>query len=173
MCYNIGMDNNKYKTRIIDEKITKTLKNAPAICIEGPKWCGKTWASQNAAKSAIYIADPENNFQNRKIAETNPDFVLKGDNPRLVDEWQEVPAIWDAVRASVDKNGSYGQYILTGSSTPVNKGVFHSGTGRIVRLEMSTMSLYESGDSSGKYPRNILELCVYENLKINNKLFDE
>lgn len=126
------------------------MGNVPAICIEGPKWCGKTWTARNNAKSAIYIGDPTNNFQNRRIAEANPESVLMGDKPRLIDEWQEVPAIWDAVRFNVDKNGSNNQYVLTGSSTPKNKGVMHSGAGRIVRFAMDTMTLYETGDSNGE-----------------------
>lgn len=144
------MENKDYKKRLVDPKICQILENVPAICIEGPKWCGKTWTASNNSKSAIYIGDPTNNFQNRRIAEANPESVLMGDKPRLIDEWQEVPAIWDAVRFNVDKNGNNNQYVLTGSSTPKNKGVMHSGAGRIVRFAMDTMTLYETGDSSGE-----------------------
>ena len=140
------MENKDYKRRLSDTKISQILENVPAICIEGPKWCGKTWTARNNAKSAIYIGDPTNNFQNRRIAEADPESVLMGDKPRLIDEWQEVPAIWDAVRFNVDKNGSNNQYVLTGSSTPKNKGVMHSGAGRIVRFAMDTMTLFETGD---------------------------
>ena len=144
------MENKDYKRRLSDTKISQILENVPAICIEGPKWCGKTWTARNNAKSAIYIGDPTNNFQNRRIAEADPESVLMGDKPRLIDEWQEVPAIWDAVRFNVDKNGSNNQYVLTGSSTPKNKGVMHSGAGRIVRFAMDTMTLFETGDSNGE-----------------------
>lgn len=118
--------------------------------MEGPKWCGKTWASLNQAKSVSYIADPANGFQNRRMAEISPELVLEGEYPRVIDEWQEVPEIWDAVRFSVDKDGAKGRYILTGSSTPKRKGILHSGAGRIGRIRMNTMSLYELGESSGE-----------------------
>lgn len=97
----------------------------------------------------IYIGDPANNFQNRQLAELSPALVLDGETPRLIDEWQEVPPLWDAVRYKVDQTSEKGQYILTGSATPNHKGVLHSGAGRIGKLRMRPMSLYESGDSSG------------------------
>lgn len=125
------------------------MKGFGAVCVEGPKWCGKTWTSLNHANSVCYIASPANNFQNRTMAELSPDLVLKGEVPRLIDEWQEVPAIWDAVRFEVDKDKSKGKIVLTGSSTPKRKGILHSGAGRIGRIRMNTMSLFESGDSSG------------------------
>ncbi len=120
-----------------------------AVCVEGPRWCGKTWASLNQAESVTYIGDPAGNFQNRRLAELDPGLVLMGNRPHLVDEWQEVPGIWDAVRFSVDQSREKGQYLLTGSSTPKRKGVMHSGVGRIGILPMRPMSLFESGDSSG------------------------
>ncbi len=140
----------KYKKRVIDSLVEKYLKIFGAICIEGPKWCGKTWTSSYHSKSEFLIGNPENNFQNRSLAELSPSIVLEGDTPRLLDEWQEVPSIWDAVRYIVDQRSEKGQFILTGSSTPKRKGIFHSGAGRIGKLRMRTMSLYESGDSSGK-----------------------
>ena len=139
-----------YKPRLIDKTILDHLEIFGAVCIEGPKWCGKTWTSLNHANSVVYIGDSEGNFQNRTLAMIDPKAVLKGDTPRLVDEWQEVPSLWDAVRFEVDKSGNSGQYILTGSSTPKTKGVLHSGTGRIDKIRMRTMSLFESGDSSGE-----------------------
>lgn len=142
-------DESKYKPRIIDSAVERYLKLFGAICIEGPKWCGKTWTSSHHCKSDFMIGDPENNFQNRRLAELSPDLVLAGETPRLLDEWQEVPSIWDAVRYKVDERGEKGQFILTGSSTPKTKGIMHSGTGRIGKLRMRTMSLYESGDSNG------------------------
>ena len=138
-----------YKNRIIDDVIKLYLNIAGAICIEGPKWCGKTWTSTIHSNSAFLIGDPKNNFSNRQLAELDPVMILQGETPRLIDEWQEVPSIWDAVRSEIDKRQKKGQLILTGSSTPKYKGVMHSGTGRIVNIRMNTMSLYESGDSSG------------------------
>ena len=121
-----------------------------AICIEGPKWCGKTWTAENACKSKFMLGDPANNFQNRTLASLEPSIVLQGKAPRLIDEWQEVTSIWDAVRYEVDARQKQGQFILTGSSTPMRKGIMHSGAGRIAPLRMRTMSLWESGDSDGK-----------------------
>lgn len=140
----------EYTPRIIDKKINDFMKSFGAVCVEGPKWCGKTWASLNQAKSVSYIADPVNGFQNRRMAEISPELVLEGEYPRVIDEWQEVPEIWDAVRFAVDKDGAKGRYILTGSSTPKRKGILHSGAGRIGRIRMNTMSLYEMGESSGE-----------------------
>lgn len=138
-----------YEPRIIDQKIEKYLKIFGAICVEGPKWCGKTWSSLNHAKSVIYIGSSENNFQNRTLAQLSPDAVLIGETPRVIDEWQEVPALWDTVRFHVDQTSQNGNFILTGSATPKRKGIMHSGTGRIAKLTMRPMSLYESKDSNG------------------------
>lgn len=151
------MDKKEYKPRIIDKQIQDCLSVFGAVCIEGPKWCGKTWSSSYHSNSEILIGSPEGNFQNRRLAELSPSMVLEGDTPRLIDEWQEVPALWDAVRYQVDRNSVKGQFILTGSSTPVRKGIMHSGAGRIARLRMRPMSLYESGESSGKV--SLKELC--------------
>ncbi|HEY5466925.1 MAG TPA: DUF4143 domain-containing protein [Clostridia bacterium] len=139
-----------YRPRLIDTELAKHLASFGAVCLEGPKWCGKTWTSLNQANSVVYIGNPENNFQNRALAELSPDLVLEGESPRLVDEWQQVPSIWDAVRFAVDQRPDKGRYILTGSATPRHKGILHSGTGRISSLRMRTMSLFESGDSSGQ-----------------------
>lgn len=144
------MNRNEYKPRIIDKKIEEYLSVFGAVCIEGPKWCGKTWSSSYHSKSEIMIGDPDGNFQNRRLAEMSPSLVLEGETPRLIDEWQEVPPLWDAVRHKVDQKSEKGQFILTGSATPNHKGIMHSGAGRIARLRMRPMSLYESGDSSGK-----------------------
>ncbi len=138
-----------YKERIIDKKIDRYMNMYGGVCVEGPKWCGKTWTSRNHVVSEISIGDPEGSFKNKQLAEMNPSLVLYGENPRLIDEWHTVPALWDAVRFEVDKTGGKGQFILTGSSTPVKRGIFHSGTGRIGKLSMRTMSLYEMGKSSG------------------------
>ena len=157
-----------YKARIVDKLVKRDLRIFGAICIEGPKWCGKTWTSSYHANSEFLVGDPSGNFSNRMFAELEPYTVLKGDVPRLIDEWQEVPSLWDAARAFVDKSGSKGQLILTGSSTPVNKGILHSGTGRIKSIRMNTMSLYESGDSSGLF--SLKDLC--EN-KFESKILEE
>lgn len=151
------MNRNEYKPRIIDKKIRQYLETFGAVCVEGPKWCGKTWSSSYHCKSEILIGDPEGNFQNRRLAEMSPSLVLEGETPRLIDEWQEVPTLWDAVRHKVDQQGLKGQYMLTGSATPNHKGILHSGAGRIARLRMRPMSLFESGDSSGKV--SLKELC--------------
>ncbi len=148
----------KYKPRIMDAQVKRYLDTFGAVCIEGPKWCGKTWISSYHANSEFLIADSSNNFQNRRLAEMSPAIILEGETPRLIDEWQEVEEIWDAVRYAVDQRGERGQFILTGSSTPKRKEKrVHSGVGRVGKLRMRTMSLYESGDSSGKV--SLEDLC--------------
>ena len=134
---------------MVDEQVETLLGLFGAVCIEGPKWCGKTWTSSVHCSSLIMLGDPSGDFQNKRLAEMSPNLVLEGDTPHLIDEWQEVPRLWDAVRYEVDQRGLKGQFILTGSSTPAIKGVLHSGAGRIKRLRMYPMSLWESGDSSG------------------------
>lgn len=141
---------NAYRPRLIDDALTDLLDAFGAVCVQGPKWCGKTWTSLHHAKSVTYLSDPAGNFSNRELAKVDPQLVLRGEQPHLVDEWQEVPPIWDAVRFSVDKTGAKGQYLLTGSFTPQRKGILHSGAGRIATINMHTMSLFETGDSSGK-----------------------
>ena len=154
-----------YKPRIIDKMVDRYLNIFGAICIEGPKWCGKSWTSSYHANSEFLLADSTRNFQNKQLAEISPSFALEGDTPRLIDEWQEVPSLWDAVRFEVDKRGKKGQFILTGSSTPRIKGILHSGAGRIGRLRMRTMSLYESGDSTGQVSlKNLCEGKLEEKL---------
>lgn len=143
------MKKNNYRPRVADERVEEYLSAFGAVCIEGPKWCGKTWTSSYHSKSKILIGDPAGNFQNRKLAELQPSLVLEGETPRLIDEWQEVPPLWDAVRCLVDERAAKGQFILTGSATPNHKGILHSGAGRIAKLRMHPMSLYESGDSTG------------------------
>lgn len=151
------MDKQKYKPRIVDQQVEKYLAAFGAICIEGPKWCGKTWTSSYHSQSEIYMGDPAGNFQNRRLAELAPALVLEGDPPRLIDEWQEVPPLWDAVRYKVDQTAEKGQFILTGSATPNHKGILHSGARRIARLRMRPMSLWESGDSIGRV--SLEQLC--------------
>ena len=144
------MENLNYKSRIIDEKIKTYLNTFGAILIEGPKWCGKTWSAKNICSSEFLLANPTGNFNNKKIAILNPELALQGPIPRLIDEWQEVPSLWDAVRGKIDENSQKGQFILTGSAS-INKNKYiHSGTGRIARLKMRPMSLFENGYSDGK-----------------------
>lgn len=152
------MEKKGYRPRIIDNKLEEYLGVFGALCIEGPKWCGKTWTSSFHSRSEIYLGDPAGNFQNRNLAELSPDLVLQGEPPRLIDEWQEVPTLWDAVRFHVDQSSEKGLFILTGSSTPNHKGILHSGAGRIARIRMRPMSLYESGDSSGMV--SLGDLCA-------------
>lgn len=154
-------DAQKYRPRIMDAQMAKYLSIFGAVCVEGPKWCGKTWISSYHAKSEFLVADPSAAFQNKHLAETSPHIILEGATPRLIDEWQEVEEIWDAVRYAVDQRGEKGQFILTGSSTPKRKERrVHSGAGRIGRLRLRTMSLYESGDSSGAI--SLEKLCEGE-----------
>ena len=144
------MKNFNYKPRIIDEKIKKYLNTFGAILIEGPKWCGKTWSAKNICSSEFLLANPNGNFNNKRIAILNPELALQGSIPRLIDEWQEVPSLWDAIRGKIDENSQKGQFILTGSAS-INKNKYiHSGTGRIARLKMRPMSLFENGYSDGK-----------------------
>ena len=142
------MNPQDYLPRFIDKKVAEYLNAFGAVCIEGAKWTGKTRTSLHFSKSSLFLDDPWGNFQNRRLAELSPDLVLEGEAPRLIDEWQEVPHMWDAVRHEVDRRGKKGQFILTGSATPVRNGIFHSGAGRIANLRMRPMSLAESKDSS-------------------------
>lgn len=143
------MEREDYRPRLIDNIIDSYLEAFGAVCVEGPKWCGKTWTSSYHCKSEIMLGNPDGNFQNRQLAQMSPSLVLEGETPRLIDEWQEVPQLWDAVRYKVDQSGNKGQFILIGSATPNHKGILHSGAGRIAKLRMRPMSLFESGNSSG------------------------
>lgn len=142
-------DKESYKPRIADLELRKKLV-VGAVLLKGPKWCGKTWTAQNQAKSFLFMDDPENKEQNIALAQNSPSIALEGETPRLIDEWQLVPKLWDAVRFEVDKRGSGSQFILTGSAVPPDMTLMdHSGTGRIVSLLMRPMSLFESGESNG------------------------
>ncbi|MCQ2398172.1 MAG: ATP-binding protein [Sphaerochaetaceae bacterium] len=138
-----------YIPRLIDKQIDDMMRIYGAVCIEGPKWCGKTWTSSNHAVSMKSLGNPERNFQNKRLAEMDPDLIFDGEKPLLIDEWQEVPQLWDAVKFKVDQLQSKGQFILTGSSSPRRRGILHSGSGRIGNVRMRTMSLFEMGKSSG------------------------
>lgn len=139
-----------YLPRITDKLLDERLKAKGAILIEGPKWCGKTTSAKEFAKSFIAMDEPDKIKQYKQMAELNPSVLLEGETPRLVDEWQLAPNLWNAVRYEVDKRDDFGQFILTGSAVPAEfDASMHSGTGRISRLYMRTMSLYESKDSDG------------------------
>lgn len=139
-----------YLPRITDKLLDERLKAKGAILIEGPKWCGKTTSAKEFAKSFIAMDEPDKTKQYKQMAELNPSVLLEGETPRLVDEWQLAPNLWNAVRYEVDKRDDFGQFILTGSAVPAEfDASMHSGTGRISRLYMRTMSLYESKDSDG------------------------
>ena len=140
---------NKYIPRIIDKKIIRKMKLYGAVVVVGPKWCGKSTTCMQFAKSIISFQDPDEYENNKMIAETQPSLFLKNEKPLLIDEWQVFPTIWDSIRYDVDKTGNKGEYLLTGSATPTEKEPMHSGTGRIVRLIMRPMSLYESMESNG------------------------
>ena len=140
----------EYKSRIADKILEKKLKGKGAVLIQGPKWCGKTTTAEQISKSILYMAKPEDKSQNLILADINPSLLLEGENPRLIDEWQIAPKLWDAIRFEIDHRDEEGQFILTGSSVPANMDeVTHTGTGRFVWLLMRPMSLYESGESNG------------------------
>lgn len=140
----------EYKPRIADTILQRKLAGKGAVLIEGPKWCGKTTTAEKAAQSTLYMADPENEKQNLMLADINPKLLLQGDAPRLIDEWQVAPKLWDAVRYEVDHRDEEGQFILTGSAVPPNnEEIKHTGTGRFSWLLMRPMSLFESGEAEG------------------------
>ena len=154
-----------YKERLIDKTIEENLKIFGAISIEGPKWCGKTWTALNHSNSVVYLNNTVDNFREKHLAEMDVNLVLNKEQPQLIDEWQEVPAIWDAIRFQCDQDKEKGKYILTGSATPVTTQIHHSGAGRICKMKMYTMSLYESGDSTGE-----VSLADLFKVKVENKL---
>ncbi|MCL2655620.1 MAG: DUF4143 domain-containing protein [Coriobacteriia bacterium] len=139
-----------YQERIVDKEIDLLLGLFGALVIEGPKWCGKTWTVLNHAESITYLMDPKNDYANREMARVNPASVLEGLHPHAIDEWQEVVGIWDAVRFEVDRSKERGKFLLTGSTKPLMKKPLHSGIGRIGRVAMRPMTLFESRDSSGR-----------------------
>lgn len=141
----------EYKKRIADIILQRKLEGKGAVLIEGPKWCGKTTTAEQVAKSLLYVNDPKNKNQNITMSEIDPQRLLQGATPRLIDEWQLAPKLWDAVRYEVDHRGEFGQFILTGSAVPPDtKEITHSGTGRFSWLTMRPMSLYESDESTGE-----------------------
>lgn len=149
------MKNEHYKPRVCDSLLQKKLRTSGAVLITGPKWCGKTWTALNAANSVIYMQDTDKRASYLKLAQTTPSLLLRGEKPRLIDEWQTATVLWDAVRFAVDKEPQKGQFILTGSvvvdddEKDPDERMEHTGTGRISRLKMRPMSLFESGESNG------------------------
>lgn len=144
------MKTSNYISRISDKLLGILLESSGAVLVEGAKWCGKTQSSLQVAKSAVYLQDPDEGPGYLAMADTKPSLLLEGETPLLLDEWQMAPVIWDAVRFAVDKRALMGQFILTGSATQGDNETIHSGTGRIARMLMRPMSLYESSESDGK-----------------------
>ena len=141
----------KYRNRVVDSILQEKLEGKGAVLIEGPKWCGKTTTAEQIAKSVLYMDDPQSKEQNINMAALNPKRLLSGETPRLIDEWQIAPKLWDAIRFEVDHRDDLGQFVLTGSAVPPDtKEITHSGTGRFSWLMMRPMSLYESGESTGE-----------------------
>ena len=140
-----------YKPRVIDEAITRRLRSKGAILVEGAKWCGKTTTCEQHAASILYMSDPDRVKQNLQLADISPRSLLRGESPRLIDEWQIAPKLWDAVRFEADHREGFGHFLLTGSAVPAEmEQVYHTGTGRFAWIKMRPMSLYESGDSTGE-----------------------
>lgn len=155
----------KYLKRKIDEDLEKYLQMIGAVLIVGPKWCGKTTTGEQHAKSILKLQDPDYIESYLMWADIQPSILLEGEKPRLIDEWQIAPVLWDAVRTSVDNLSDYGLYILTGSTVVDESKIMHTGTGRIHRLIMRPMSLFESGDSNGKI--SLMELFDNPEMDIN------
>lgn len=139
-----------YIPRLSDKRIESDLSVFGGVLVEGPKWCGKTTSARQFSKSEICLEDPRKRAEIEMIARTKPSLLLKGDSPRLIDEWQEVPRVWDAARMDIDRRSEEGLYILTGSVVFDLTKVMHSGIGRLVKVRMRTLSLFESGLSTGK-----------------------
>lgn len=140
-----------YKSRIIESTLSEKLRSKGAILIEGPKWCGKTTTGEYFAKSVLYMNHPKNKMTNLLLADADPTALLEGEKPRLIDEWQIAPSLWDTIRFEVDHNKMFGQFILTGSAVPFDQSqITHTGTGRFSWIKMRPMSLLESGESSGE-----------------------
>lgn len=144
------MESSDYKPRVIDDLLARKLRGKGAVLLEGPKWCGKTSTCEQQAGSVVYMSDPVRRNQYRLFVETSPNLLLDGPTPRLIDEWQTTPSLWDIIRFEVDHRNAMGQFLLTGSAVPAKLGeLHHTGTGRIARLLMRPMTLWESGDSTG------------------------
>ena len=163
----------EYKKRIADEILRKRLGAIGAVLIEGPKWCGKTTTAMQQANSILFMQDSSNAAMINQMADIDSKLLLEGDTPRLLDEWQVAPELWDAVRFEVDMRNAPGQFILTGSAVPMLKSTAHTGTGRIWRMTMRPMSLYESGDSTGEVSLEALFLGKFNDVVKNKLDFDD
>ena len=137
-----------YRPRLVDARIERAMALMGAVVIEGPKWCGKTWTGLHHAQAVVALQDPAGHYRNRRIAESDPALLFDQPRPLLLDEWQDAPALWDAVRLEIDRIPGPGRFILTGSATPRDAATAHSGAGRVARLAMGPMTLAESGMSS-------------------------
>lgn len=158
-----------YRKRTVDLILEKKLLGKGAVVIEGPKWCGKTTTAEQVAKSVLYMATPNKVEQNRSLSEINPQLLLGGDTPRLIDEWQIAPKLWDAIRFEVDHRKGVGHFILTGSAVPAStEDIQHTGTGRFAWLTMRPMSLSESGESNGSVSLGDLFTEAKEIAAVNN-----
>ena len=152
----------EYYPRIIDNLLKKKLRTSGAVLLKGPKWCGKSTSACQIAKSIIYMQDPSTRDQNIALAKASPKKFLDREPPLLIDEWQTIPFIWDAIRFEIDQRSAFNQFILTGSSSPLDTSeIIHSGLGRISTLVMRPMSLYESKDSNGEYSLKDLFNDIY------------
>lgn len=141
---------NKYKKRIADTLLDRKLEGIGAVLIEGPKWCGKTTSAEQKAKSVIYMNDPKKSSMYMQLAKMSPQTLLEGETPKLIDEWQLAPSLWDTIRFEADHRDGEGFFILTGSAVPAKTDeIWHTGTGRFARIKMRPMSLWESEDSTG------------------------
>lgn len=154
-----------YLPRIADNQLEERLEAFGAVLIEGPKWCGKTTTAEQISKSIIRMQDPDMREEYAATAASKPSLLLLGDTPRLIDEWQDAPVLWDAIRTMVDRRQSPGQFILTGSNAIDKTKILHSGTGRISRMKMQPMSLWESNESNGRI--SLMELFNNKDLDID------
>lgn len=159
--------------RITDILIDRYLSVFGAICIEGPKWYGKTMTSVHHSKSVFYLSRTGSLNDPLMLVQTDPMIAIEGDTPHLIDEWQAYPPLWDIIRHEVDARGEKGQLILTGSSIPVRDGIMHSGAGRFAKIKMRSVSLFESGDSDGSVSLKALfegKIIPYPEVKLRHLL---
>lgn len=162
-----------YFPRIYDALLAKKLRHSGAVLVTGPKWCGKTSTALVASESVIYMQDPDKSEAYKTAADTKPSILLEGDVPHLIDEWQMAPVLWDAVRFAVDQRQAVGQFVLTGSAVPIDNAVMHTGTGRISRLTMRTMSLYESKESNGSVSLKDLFEGRFPDMELSNLTIEQ
>ncbi len=171
----INQENNSYRPRFADKILQDKLEAKGAVLIRGPKWCGKTTTAEQHARSILYLSNLKNKTGILELASVDPQILLEGDNPRLLDEWQIAPQLWDAVRFEIDHRRRPGQFILTGSAQPVTRNnseankIFHTGTGRFAIIDMFPMSLSESGDSTKEVSLDFIFKNPGANIKGFNK----